>query len=161
MRLLEPFARYKATKYLMTKSDLLQETSQTANLGWDTHLTQNDTGRGQSTHQIATQSVQSFLHRDLASRHFCVLSSNHETNNITLWLLLIGFRYPSDGSKIKLHLFSATCKVSRRRITGDTFTLEVPVVIGLTCDCAVANDAVMPIRAESSSWLSWWGSGVN
>ena len=26
---------------------------------------------------------------------------------------------------------------------------------------AVADDAVMPIRAESSSWLSWWGSGVN
>ena len=38
---------------------------------------------------------------------------------------------------------------------GDTFTLEVPVVIRLTCDCAVADDAVMPIRAESSSWLSW------
>jgi len=33
----------------------------------------------------------------------------------------------------------------------DTFTLEVPVVIRLTCDCAVADDAVMPIRAESSS----------
>jgi len=33
-------------------------------LGWDTHLTQNDTGRGQSTRQIATRSVQSFLHRD-------------------------------------------------------------------------------------------------
>ena len=30
-------------------------------------------------------------------------------------------------------------------------TLEVPVVIRLTCDCAVADDAVMPIRAESSS----------
>jgi len=39
---------------------------------------------------------------------------------------------------------------------GDTFTLQVPVVIRLTCDCAVADDAVMPIRAESSSWLSWW-----
>ena len=26
-----------------------------------------------------------------------------------------------------------------------------PVVIRLTCDCAVADDAVMPIRAESSS----------
>ena len=46
-------------------------------------------------------------------------------------------------------------------IWRDTFTLEVPVVIRLTCDCAVADDAVMPIRAESSSWLSWWGSGVN
>jgi len=34
---------------------------------------------------------------------------------------------------------------------GDTFTLEVPVVIRLTCDCAVADDAVMPIRAGSSS----------
>jgi len=34
---------------------------------------------------------------------------------------------------------------------GDTFTLEVPVVIRLTCDCAVADDDVMPIRAESSS----------
>jgi len=34
---------------------------------------------------------------------------------------------------------------------GDTFTLEVPVVIRLTCDCAVADDAVMPIHAESSS----------
>ena len=33
----------------------------------------------------------------------------------------------------------------------DTFTLEVPVVIRLTCDCAVADDTVMPIRAESSS----------
>jgi len=33
----------------------------------------------------------------------------------------------------------------------DTFTLEVPVVIRLTCDCAVADDAVMPIRAASSS----------
>ena len=33
----------------------------------------------------------------------------------------------------------------------DTFTLEVPVVIRLTCDCAVADDSVMPIRAESSS----------
>ena len=32
----------------------------------------------------------------------------------------------------------------------DTFTLEVPVVIRLTCDCAVADDAVLPIRAESS-----------
>jgi len=46
-------------------------------------------------------------------------------------------------------------------MSGDTFTLEVPVVIRLTCDCAVADDAVMPIRAESSSWMSWWGSGVN
>ena len=77
MRPLEPFARYKAAKYLMTKSDLRQETSRTADLGWDTHLTQNDTGRrrahiaaetiadrGQSTRQIATRSVQSFLHRD-------------------------------------------------------------------------------------------------
>ena len=68
MRLPEPFARYKAAKYLMTKSELRQETSRTADLGWDTHLTQNDsmthTGRGQSTRQIATQSVQSFLHRD-------------------------------------------------------------------------------------------------
>ena len=36
-------------------------------------------------------------------------------------------------------------------ITRDTFTLEVPVVIRLTCDCAVVDDAVMPIRAESSS----------
>ena len=26
-----------------------------------------------------------------------------------------------------------------------------PVVIRLTCDCAVADDAVMPIRAESGS----------
>jgi len=43
----------------------------------------------------------------------------------------------------------------------DTFTLEVPVAIQLTCDRAVADDAVMPIRAESSSWLLWWGSGVN
>jgi len=64
MRLLEPFARYKAAKYLMTKSDLRQETSRTADLGWDTHLTQNDTGRGQSTCQIATRSVQWFLHMD-------------------------------------------------------------------------------------------------
>jgi len=64
MRLLEPFARYKAAKYLMSKSDLRQETSRTADLGWNTHLTQNDTGRGQSTRQIATLSVQSFLHRD-------------------------------------------------------------------------------------------------
>jgi len=65
MRLLEPFARYKAANYLMTKSDLRQETSRTADLGWDTHLiTQNDTGRNQSTRQIATRSVQSFLHRD-------------------------------------------------------------------------------------------------
>ena len=31
------------------------------------------------------------------------------------------------------------------------FSLEVPVVIRLTCDCAVADYAVMPIRAESSS----------
>ena len=66
MRLLEPFARYKAAKYLMTKSDLRQETSRTADLGWNTHLTQNDSmthnGRGQSTRQIATRSVQSFLH---------------------------------------------------------------------------------------------------
>jgi len=38
MRLLEPFARYKAANYLMTKSDLRQETSRTADLGWDTHL---------------------------------------------------------------------------------------------------------------------------
>ena len=65
MRLLEPFVRYKAAKYLMTKSDLRQETSRTADLGWDTHLTQTDTGRGQSTRKkIATRSVQSFLHRD-------------------------------------------------------------------------------------------------
>ena len=48
----------------MTNSDLRQETSRTADLGWDTHLTQNDTGRGQSTRQIATRSAQSFLHRD-------------------------------------------------------------------------------------------------
>jgi len=77
MRPLEPFARYKAAKYLMTKSDLRQETSRTADLGWDIHLTHNVTGRrrariaaetvadrGQSTRQIATRSVQSFLHRD-------------------------------------------------------------------------------------------------
>jgi len=46
-------------------------------------------------------------------------------------------------------------KYNRRHLTKnnhwDTFTLEVPVVIRLTCDCAVADDAVMPIRAESSS----------
>ena len=36
-------------------------------------------------------------------------------------------------------------------VIGDTFTLEVPVVIRLTCVCAVADDAVMPIRTESSS----------
>ena len=54
------------------------------------------------------------------------------------------------------------CSVSNtHNVKRDTFTLEVPVVIRLTCDCAVADDAVMPIRAESSSWLSWWGSGVN
>jgi len=35
MRLLEPFARYKAAKYSMTKSDLRQETSRPADLGWD------------------------------------------------------------------------------------------------------------------------------
>ena len=64
MRLLETFARHKAAKYLMTKNDLRQETSRTADLGCDTHLTENDTGRGQSTRQIATRSVQSFLHRD-------------------------------------------------------------------------------------------------
>ena len=64
MRLLEPFARYTAAKYLMTKSDLRQETSRPADLGWYTHLTQNDTGRGRSTRQIATRSVQSFSHRD-------------------------------------------------------------------------------------------------
>jgi len=29
------------------------------------------------------------------------------------------------------------------------------VVIRLTCDRAVADDAVMPIRTESSSLLSW------
>jgi len=40
--------------------------------------------------------------------------------------------------------------VTIRRV-WDTFTLEVPVVIRLTCDCAVADDAVMPIRTESSS----------
>jgi len=33
----------------MIKGDLRQETSRTADLGWDTHLTQNDTGRGQLT----------------------------------------------------------------------------------------------------------------
>jgi len=49
----------------------------------------------------------------------------------------------------------------RTNIFRDTFTLEVPVVTPLTCDCAVADDTVMPIRTESSSWLSWWGSGVN
>ena len=64
MRLLEPFARYKAAKYLMTKSNVNQETSRTADLGWDTHLTQNDTGPGQPTRKIATRSAQSFLHRD-------------------------------------------------------------------------------------------------
>ena len=64
MRLLEPFARYKAAKYLMTKNDLRQETPWMADLGWDTHLTQNDTGQGQSACQNATRSVQSFLHRD-------------------------------------------------------------------------------------------------
>ena len=42
------------------------------------------------------------------------------------------------------------CSISCRP-PGDKFTLEVPVVIRLTCDCAVADDAVMPIRAESSS----------
>ena len=35
MHLLEPFARYKAAKYSMTKSDLRQETSRPADLGWD------------------------------------------------------------------------------------------------------------------------------
>jgi len=28
--------------------------------------------------------------------------------------------------------------------SGDTFTLEVPVVIRLTCDCAVADGALFP-----------------
>jgi len=51
-------------------------------------------------------------------------------------------------------LFSPIRQVARMctlSIIRDTFTLEVPVVIRLTCDCAVADDAVMPIRAESSS----------
>jgi len=34
---------------------------------------------------------------------------------------------------------------------GDTCTLEVPSGYTITCDCAVADDAVMPIRAKSSS----------
>jgi len=87
LRLLEPFARYKAAKYLMTKSDLRLQTSRTADLGWDTHLTQNDTGWGQSTRQIATRSVQSFFAQgsgDLTSRHVCKLSSNHE-HSTWLW----------------------------------------------------------------------------
>ena len=45
--------------------------------------------------------------------------------------------------------------VAFRKEVWDTFTLEVPVVIRLTCDRAVVDDAVMPIRAESSSRLSW------
>ena len=47
-------------------------------------------------------------------------------------------------------LFLSFFTVYTRKM-GDTFTLEVPVVIQLTCDCAVADDAVMPIRTESSS----------
>ena len=48
---------------------------------------------------------------------------------------------------------TVTRDVNSRKIAfpGDTFTLEVPVVMRLTCDCAVADDAVMPNRAESSS----------
>jgi len=41
--------------------------------------------------------------------------------------------------------------VCMNKVNGNTFTLEVPVVIRLPCDCAVADDAVMPIRTESSS----------
>ena len=79
MRLLEPFARYKAAKYVMTKSDLHQETSRTAYFGWNTHLTQND--RGQSTRQIVTLSVIRPVvfaqgSGDLASRHVCELSEH-------------------------------------------------------------------------------------
>jgi len=53
----------------------------------------------------------------------------------------------ADDSKIYKVLFNQSDQQKLR----DTFTLEVPVVIRLTCDCAVADDAVMPIRAESSS----------
>jgi len=35
-------------------------------------------------------------------------------------------------------------------ILGHIYFRGPPVVIRLTCDCAVADDAVMPIRAESS-----------
>ena len=85
MRLLEPFARYKAAKYLMTKSDLRQETSRTADLGWDTHLTQNgqyDTHWPRPINTPNCNSIRPVVFAqgsgDLASRHVCELSSNHE-----------------------------------------------------------------------------------
>ena len=62
------FVRFRSVSFGFVEKGYRQETSRTADLGWDTHLTQNDsmahTDRGQSTRQIATRSVQSFLHRD-------------------------------------------------------------------------------------------------
>jgi len=41
--------------------------------------------------------------------------------------------------------------VGFKQFWGHIYFRGPPVVIRLTCDCAVADDAVMPIRAESSS----------
>jgi len=58
-----------------------------------------------------------------------------------------------DGIELT-HWLDPVCNLVKEinnKIKRDTFTFEVPVVIRLTCDCAVADDAVMPIHAESSS----------
>jgi len=93
MRLLEPFARYKAAKYLLTKNDLRQETSRTADLGWDTHLTQNgqyDTHWPRPINTPNCNSIRPVVYAqgsgDLTSRHVCELSSNHEHSTWLLWL---------------------------------------------------------------------------
>ena len=85
MRLLEPFARYKTAKYLMTKSDLRQETSRTADLRWDTHLTWH---WPRPINMPNCNSIRPVVFAqgsgDLASRHVCELSSNHEHSPL-LW----------------------------------------------------------------------------
>ena len=92
--------------------------------------------------------------------HSCPSDFSPATQRAAQWTLRSQERVCSFCDYV---FFAVFRPVYRVRLLGnwtdrDTFTLEVPVVIRLTCDCAVADDAVMPIHAESSSW---WGSGVN
>ena len=72
----------------------------------------------------------------------------------------VNYKYAKDVVNINSFHYYSFISIAKKTIKVPFFALEVPmqfplgqrspVVIRLTCDCAVADDAVMPIRAESS-----------
>jgi len=52
-------------------------------------------------------------------------------------------RNVTDGKSAEGTLRCGATPTSADETDGDTFTLEVPVVIRLTCDCAVADEVTL------------------